>query len=187
MSTPQQQPGQSPVPVGTPAGNSSYGMMSPPQVAAGGATGIPMGQAAPVQSMAAIGVDSTGVSTVVVMSTGSREVRSGGTKADLSGVVLFVFARLGSNNDELIFTSVTSPLGLPSIVSHPGLVPVTLTDFPDTLVSSWSGQCSPRSLPSPGPSPKPRSSPIGISNTAVSTTDSSSTRTFERRNKRYRR
>lgn len=53
MSTPQQA-AQSPVPVGTPAG-ASYGMMSPPQ-AAGGM------QAAPAQSMAAIGMDSTGVS-----------------------------------------------------------------------------------------------------------------------------
>jgi hypothetical protein len=56
MSTPQQ-PGQSqsPVPVGTPAGGaSSYGMMSPPQQQ--------QPQVAAGQSMAAAGVDSTGVS-----------------------------------------------------------------------------------------------------------------------------
>lgn len=59
QSTPQQA-GQSPAPVGTPG---SYGLMSPPQQA--GLPAAPLAaNAAPAQSMAAIGVDSTGVSNL---------------------------------------------------------------------------------------------------------------------------
>lgn len=57
QSTPQQ--AGSPAPVGTPG---SYGLMSPPQQA--GLPAAPLGaNAAPAQSMAAIGIDSTGVSS----------------------------------------------------------------------------------------------------------------------------